>query len=87
MALPNLHMLNYESLVDVELACNHGHHFTSDEVHVLLESLAREIENYHVIDGMGDPMSRQPPTTTHFDLTKLSPQDVGTPLPPSKRSQ
>lgn len=86
MAWPTLNTPTYESLIATDLGCNHGHRFTLDRDKALLESLARENEDCRVIDGMGDPMSAQPPIATQPSLTKLSPQDVGATLPPSKRS-
>lgn len=87
MAWPTLNTPAYESLIATDLGCNHDHHFTSNRDKGLLVSLAKENEDCRVIDGMGDPMSAQPPIVTQPSLTKLSPQDVGAPLPFSKRSR
>ena len=54
MAWPWLTSLNYESLIDFELACNHNHHFNLDDIEVMLESLAREDEDCRIIYDMGN---------------------------------
>ena len=48
--------LNYESLIDDELAHNHGRYFSLDNVDALLESSTREDEDCIFIDGMGDTL-------------------------------
>lgn len=77
MAWLGLTLLNYESLIDVELAHNHGRHFNLYDDEGLLELLAKEDEDYEVIDG------QQPIPNQLYPLENM-PQDVPTSKRPRK---
>lgn len=85
MAWLSLNTPNYESLIVVYLASNHGHHFTTNKNEVLLGSLASKDKDCRVINGMRDPMSKQPPIATYPSPSKFLPKDIGAFVPPSKR--
>jgi hypothetical protein len=84
MAWLGLTLLNCENLILVELACNHGCHFNLYDDEALLESLAKDDEDYEVIDGMGDPQIGQPPIPHQYSPPEIKPQDVPTSKRPRK---
>lgn len=76
MAWHDFNTPKYERLIAVELAHNHGYHFVTYKDEVFLESLAKDDEDCQAIDGIGDPLSPQPPIPTQPSPPKLSPKDA-----------